>query len=420
MSPKSGTCESQEQVVVKAILTLIKENGGRLEGTQLSQVYKQCQSASAIVAKSGGPRKFCERHIALKVVATTDGPWHVERSAAGAPKTKKKVQLFDDSTPAGAAKMLLGMLEMEGPKLEGGKIGLLCSAHPAIKASGGPRKFCEERDEFEVVAASCGQWHVERRPTEQDIVRMLSDLIAKEGGKLDSCRIGTIPSIRQGMSAAGGPRKFCEQQDALVVVSGSSGAWHLECPTQCTQCPSIGLQEVPLSQIRWSQDCIKVSFRNGGMLVDLLKEMTRDPELMHRLPMLSVVKHEGQLFAISGNRRLWVLKEYAALNDPTLKIRVCFRDMEKKKWAKLFKMRFSTENRGQQVDIVLAHKRMKIERFSTMKLAVEALRRQTAHSSDSDSESASGASSSQTTPSSSSSSGCPALRSASFSSGSSD
>mmetsp|Transcript_60735 Transcript_60735/g.174136 ORF Transcript_60735/g.174136 Transcript_60735/m.174136 type:complete len:312 (-) Transcript_60735:605-1540(-) len=307
---------------------------------------------------------------------------------SGTCDSQEQVQLFDDSTPAGATKMLLGMIEKEGPKLEGGKIGLLCSAHPAIKASGGPRKFCEERDEFKVVATSCSRWHVERRPIEQDIVRMLSDLIAKAGGKLDGSRIGAIlrdePSVWQGMSAAGGPRKFCEQQDALVVVSGSSVAWHLECPTQCTQCPSIGLQEVPLSQIRWSQDSIKVSFRNGGMLVDLLKEMERDPELMHRLPTFDVVNHEGQLFAISGNRRLWVLKEYAARNDPTLKIRVCFRDLEIKKWAKLFKMRFSTENRGQQVDIVLAHKRMKIERFSTMNSAVEALRRQTARSSDSE------------------------------------
>lgn len=241
---------------------------------------------------------------------------------------------------------------------------------------------------------------------EQDIVR--------EGGKLSGGSIGT--------SAAGGPRKFCEQQDALVVVSGSSGAWHLECPTQC---PSIGLQEVLLSEIRWSQDCIRVSFRKGrGLLVDLLKELERDPKLVHSLARFDVAVHGGALFAISGNRRLWVLKEYAARHDPTLKIQVRVRDHTEGMWAKVFKMRFSTKNRGQHVDIVLKHRLMKCQRFQTMKLAVEALRRQ--NNSESDSESASIIDSSSSQTAASSSSGSPAscrrgaLRPTSISSCSSD
>jgi len=86
---------------------------------------------------------------------------------------------------------------------------------------------------------------------------------------------------------------------------------------------STGLvQHLAVDSIRWAHDSINVRFSSHALLVDLLLEMLCDQIQPEALEPIDVVKDVGnsKLYALDGNRRLWVLKELQRLTKETVHV----------------------------------------------------------------------------------------------------
>ncbi|CAE7512834.1 unnamed protein product, partial [Symbiodinium necroappetens] len=82
------------------------------------------------------------------------------------------------------------------------------------------------------------------------------------------------------------------------------------------------LRELRVDQIRWAHDSIKVHFRNGMLLVDTLKDLVVQKLQPSQLPPFFVWRRGSAWFAITGNRRLWVLKELSMITGAPVAARV--------------------------------------------------------------------------------------------------
>ncbi|CAE7793603.1 unnamed protein product [Symbiodinium sp. KB8] len=112
--------------------------------------------------------------------------------------------------------------------------------------------------------------------------------------------------------------------------------------SECGDAPEPGTIELPASQIRWAHNSIKaakkqVRFRNGMLLVDTLKELLDGSASLILFTGLKlkistfvaaflVVQAEvwqrgNTWFAITGNRRLWVLRELAEISAAEVFVR---------------------------------------------------------------------------------------------------
>lgn len=91
--------------------------------------------------------------------------------------------------------------------------------------------------------------------------------------------------------------------------------------SECGDAPEPGTIELPASQIRWAHNSIKVRFRNGMLLVDTLKELLDGSLKTHQLPAFFVCQRGSTWFAITGNRRLWVLRELAEISATEVFVR---------------------------------------------------------------------------------------------------
>ncbi|CAE7361394.1 unnamed protein product [Symbiodinium sp. CCMP2592] len=95
----------------------------------------------------------------------------------------------------------------------------------------------------------------------------------------------------------------------------------VESSSECGDTPVPGTVELKVSEIRWAHDSIKVRFRNGMLLVDTLKELLDGRLKPHQLPPFAVWQRGCTWFAITGNRRLWVLRELAAVKGAEVVVR---------------------------------------------------------------------------------------------------
>eukprot|EP00437_Effrenium_voratum_P072020 CAMPEP_0181506576 /NCGR_PEP_ID=MMETSP1110-20121109/58669_1 /TAXON_ID=174948 /ORGANISM="Symbiodinium sp., Strain CCMP421" /LENGTH=562 /DNA_ID=CAMNT_0023635645 /DNA_START=1 /DNA_END=1689 /DNA_ORIENTATION=- len=105
---------------------------------------------------------------------------------------------------------------------------------------------------------------------------------------------------------------------------------------------------IPVSEIRWSQDTIGIRFRNGKLLVETLREMTEGGVQPEELPTFRVLLYEDLFYALTGNRRLWVLKELERVTGQQVKI---FAEIHppgamQLKWCK---RRYTTTSSGEKV-----------------------------------------------------------------------
>lgn len=395
------------QDVVNFLIELVEKAGGQLGASQVvPELGKAKTSFKGIIEAAGGLKKFCTAHRELEFITQFGGDGIIQKRA-------QEVSAQD------VVDTLLDLVDNAGGKLCGNKVlPELNKVKPSLKAvvdeAGGLKKFCETHRELEFSTDSGGSGAVRKRAadvTPQNVVNDLLEMLDIAGGKLGGSRAASEllkkrPEFKVVFDAVGGLKRFCELHHELEFISDSASDGHVKRrlletsqrglvrtpgqPIEKKSCKLSGNVEsrtrhgseasaattktIMVSQIRWSQDCIKATFRNGGLLIDLLQELLQNPSRVHCLAIFDVVEHDGRIYAISGNRRLWVLKEYAAIKDPSLQIRTRLRVVTGcNKWARLFKMRFSTKNSGMHVDIVLKHHLQKLERFSTMALALGAM-----------------------------------------------
>ncbi|CAK9106975.1 unnamed protein product [Durusdinium trenchii] len=128
---------------------------------------------------------------------------------------------------------------------------------------------------------------------------------------------------------------------------------------------------VPVSSIRWSHDSVRVVFQDGCLVATMLKELLDGDLLPHQIPQIDVFEDGGVLYAWSGNRRLWVLKEFERLRRVEVKVQV------KKKVTKLSRKspKFSTTNDGESVTFF---SQSRADCFPSMSFALAAINPPTA------------------------------------------
>jgi len=365
--------EASSQDVADALLAMVDEHGGKLPGGKLALLYSKNDRFRAIVDEAGGPKNFCRNHRELEFVIDLDGQGHVQRCAA-------EVNSQD------VADALLALVDEYGGKLPGSHLPLLYAKNDRFRAvvdgAGGPKKFCMQHRELEFVTTFGGPGHVQRRASEvtsQDVVDALLALVDEHGGKLPSNRVRPLLDEKSKLfksivDAAGSVKKFCVQHNELDWFAGSGGQGWVQ------RAGIHNRPQVPIDQLFWSQDCIKIRFRNGKLLAETLQDLLDDPLLVDRLPLLEVVEREKRLHAVSGNRRLWVLKELGRLQQERhgrqLAVRVRLRC---DRWAAMgwVQRRFTTKTEGRSVTFCLRYHLHSKQRFWSMALALAAEIRQT-------------------------------------------
>ncbi|CAJ1427481.1 unnamed protein product [Effrenium voratum] len=113
--------------------------------------------------------------------------------------------------------------------------------------------------------------------------------------------------------------------------------------------PKTSHREVLVSEVRWSHDCIKATFRDGKLVVGTLLELLQEKLAPSQLPQMEVLEFDGSYYVISGNRRLWVLKELQRLTGQEVKVQMKCRSVKLSDFQTISRM-FTTKNQGESVD----------------------------------------------------------------------
>ena len=114
-------------------------------------------------------------------------------------------------------------------------------------------------------------------------------------------------------------------------------------------------RSLPVLPMRWSHDCIKLSFRDGRLLVSTLRDLLERRLRVDQLPKFVVVERGGTYHAITGNRRLWVLKEFARVTGAPTRVGVKVLGPGRSNSAWVRRM-WTTVNDGASVDFVVKNK----------------------------------------------------------------
>eukprot|EP00747_Dinoflagellata_sp_TGD_P163577 gnl/TRDRNA2_/TRDRNA2_182374_c0_seq1.p1 gnl/TRDRNA2_/TRDRNA2_182374_c0~~gnl/TRDRNA2_/TRDRNA2_182374_c0_seq1.p1 ORF type:complete len:504 (-),score=97.56 gnl/TRDRNA2_/TRDRNA2_182374_c0_seq1:491-2002(-) len=355
------------QDVVDALLASMDEHGGKIPGNQLGLLYVKNARFRTFVEAAGGIKKFCAEHRHLEFVTMHNGPGWVQARA-------KEVCAQD------VVEALLRLADEQGGRLAVGRVSELYKQQPRFKTivdnADGLKSFCSMHRELEFISTSGGHDWIKRQTAEasaSDAVDAILALVEKHGGKLAGAQLQSLYSknmeFRTIIRAAGGPKKFCAEHSQLEFKAADGSCGWIQ-----RAAPGIR-QTMPVNEIRWTQDCIKIRFRGGKLLVDTLQELIDDPKVLERLPVLDVVERKGKFFAVNGNRRLWVLKQYGRLQSSgrTVHLRVPVR-VRGAQWASMswVQQRFTTQTDGVNIRFVRRYHLSTKERFLTMAAALAA------------------------------------------------
>ena len=109
--------------------------------------------------------------------------------------------------------------------------------------------------------------------------------------------------------------------------------------------------DLSVDQIRWAHDSIEIHFKNGCLLIDTLEELLSASLQPSALPKLSVWQKGDVWYAITGNRRLWVLKELSRIlgRDVRVPVRRLSEGAAASAW---FRRMFTTRTGGESVCFV--------------------------------------------------------------------
>lgn len=289
---------------------------------------------------------------------------------SGYPETSETVASKDAATSANSVAAHLALYAHQmGGSLKGSEVGRYYQLNPVHKnfiSNPGVKSFCSDFDglfDFEIDAGSgrvclakfcchflrnicnCTEDHQNRRHAKPKSSLVVCHLRA-------DCPHGHWKRILQ------------------VAAGGSLSAAETPCQTviQTTTNEEI---EVPVSQIRWSHDSIRVVFQDGCLVAAMLKQLLDGNLLPHQIPQIEVLEDENILYAWSGNRRLWVLKEFQRLRKEEVKVKV------RRRFGKLptKSSKFSTTSAGL---LVTFFSQKRDDNFPSMNFALAAINLSTA------------------------------------------
>ncbi|CAE8704542.1 unnamed protein product [Polarella glacialis] len=278
----------------------------------------------------------------------------------------------------GLIQALLQLIQANGGALRTGQLSLLYIVDRAFKdiiyKAGGCRQFCAEHKKIEFVSDSRGDFLCQAT-TAEIVVQGLLREVATQGGMLWGNQLkpyyDRYPHHRYFIKSAGGLHRFCKKNSGIdFVVDGGSGSGYVRKPTT-TNAGSSGEIRAKVSALSWSHDCIKTRFRNGKLVIHTLQAILDDPSMIHQLPPLKVVHSEGKWLVVDGSRRLWILKEFAALTSKDIKVRV---DVQSSSvlGSRFRRAHFTSTNGGASVQACLKNRLASHQRFPNMSLALGA------------------------------------------------
>lgn len=293
------------------------------------------------------------------------GHWaRIEAQAKAAPKAKAKAKVKAaaavipkaSDTPNSVAASLALYLHQMGGSLRGGQLGVYYNSFPRHKdlivSSDGLKSFCNLYDGLFAFETQQGEGQL---CLASFCCHFLRDVCTN---KKD--HHGRRHAKPQSSLVACNFRADCPHGHWRNIVEAATGTLlHVE------QCENKEV-EMPVSRIRWCHDSIKVVFQDGQLVAMMLKQLLDGDLLLHQIPQIEVLEDDALLYAWTGNRRLWVFKEFERLRKQEVRIKV------KKKVTKLPRknQKFSTTNEGESVTF-FSHKRD--DSFPSMSFALAAI-----------------------------------------------
>lgn len=100
------------------------------------------------------------------------------------------------------------------------------------------------------------------------------------------------------------------------------------------------------SEIRFTHDSIQSNFRDGRSIPDTFRQILMKNVAVESLPLMEVMKYEGEWFVVRGNRRLFLFQELEK-RGYLKQVRVQTRNFN----PDLFNKQYTSPNRGTSVRI---------------------------------------------------------------------
>lgn len=100
------------------------------------------------------------------------------------------------------------------------------------------------------------------------------------------------------------------------------------------------------SEIRFTHDSIQSNFRDGCSIPDTFRQILMKNIAVESLPLMEVMKYEGEWFVVRGNRRLFLFQELEK-RGYLKQVRVQTRNFN----PDLFNKQYTSPNRGTSVRI---------------------------------------------------------------------
>lgn len=100
------------------------------------------------------------------------------------------------------------------------------------------------------------------------------------------------------------------------------------------------------SEIRFTHDSIQSNFRDGRSIPDTFRQILMKNIAVESLPLMEVMKYEGEWFVVRGNRRLFLFQELEK-RGYLKQVRVQTRNFN----PDLFNKQYTSPNRGTSVRI---------------------------------------------------------------------
>lgn len=100
------------------------------------------------------------------------------------------------------------------------------------------------------------------------------------------------------------------------------------------------------SEIRFTHDSIQSNFRDGRSIPDTFRQILMKNIAVESLPLMEVMKYEGEWFVVRGNRRLFLFQELEK-RGYLKQVRVQTRNFN----PDLFNKQYTFPNRGTSVRI---------------------------------------------------------------------
>jgi len=419
--------------LVQAALALINEHGGKLPGNKVSLLYQKNSKFKRIISDHGGLKKFCANCQELEFVETSSRDDLSGIQKQGTAQAASLEALLAAQTAALEA--LLAFIDQNCGQVATSQLPPFYAVHEdVVKAQGGIKRFCGMFQELEFVTSPVNSRdrHIRRsdmRPAGQiqehefvdtssrddpsgiqkqgtaqtAALEALLALIDQNGGQVATSQLPPFYAVHEdAIKAQGFIKKFCgmfqelefvtspvNSRDRYIRRSDVSPAGQIalaavlpdiaedkivfkELSSEVVAATNLaGCVVLKVSEIRWSQDCIKTVFKDGRALVGVVQELIASPELLKQLPSMEVLQVGDKWFAVNGNRRLWVLKEYARHVCPDLTLHVPVFKGSLKDFRYMLAKRFTTPNNGVRVDVVLEHRAKEYQRFQSMRLALD-------------------------------------------------